>query len=360
MTNEPLLTISAFGQLVGLSSSALRFYDECALLEPAAVDGRTGYRFYSEAQQREALLVRRMRDIEMPLPQVRAVLAAPAAEGAATLRAHLAETEQRADRARGVVEELVRALQDRDAATPDEAAVATVDGLEFAGALRQVAPAAATEGEIPGVQGVLVEIVDDELVVVATDRYWLAMRTVGALEGTTGARRALVDTGDLTELTLWLRRQPRVRVQIEADTLTCRSGDEVHTLATRSDAFPSYRSVLQWQEPWQARVVVDRTRLLDFVLAAEADATLRLVAGPDRLDAYRGESPLPLRLPAVLIGEPMTVAFSPHLLAAALDAAVGPDVLLELSAPERPCVIRSADQGTYTSVVMPRRPSDDG
>ena len=358
MTKEPLLTISAFGQLVGLSPSALRFYDECALLEPAAVDERTGYRFYSEAQQRQALLVRRMRDIELPLPQVRAVLGAPAVEGAATLRAHLAATEQRADRAREVVDELVRALHERDTATPGEAAVATVDGVELAGAIRQVAPAAAPDGAVPGVQGVLVEIVVDELVVVATDRYWLAMRTVGALEGTAGARRALVDTAAVTDLTGWLRRQPRVRVQIEADTLRCVSGDEVHSLTTRPDTFPTYRTVLDWQEPWRARVVVDRARLLDFVLATEAGTTLRLVAGPDRLDVYRGDSPLPLRMPAVLIGEPMTIAFSPHLLAAALDAAVGPDVLLELSAPERPCVIRSADQATYTSVVMPRRLSD--
>lgn len=359
MTNESLLTISAFGQLVGLSPSALRFYDECALLEPAVVDGRTGYRFYSEAQQRDALLVRRMRDIELPLPRVRAVLAASAADGGAVLRAHLAETEQRTDRAREVVEELVHALRDRDADGPEDAATAAVDGVELAGAIRQVAPAAATEGEVPGVQGVLLEIAEDELTVVATDRYWLAMRTVGLLAASPGNRRALVDTTEAAELGEWLRRHPRVRVRIEADSVTCTAGDEARTLTSRPDSFPSYRTVLQWQEPWCTRVVVDRSGLLDFVRSTAPDATLRLVAGPDRLDAYRGDSPLPVRMPAVLIGESMTVVFSPHLLAAALGAAVGPDVLLELVAPERPCVIRSADQATYTSVVMPRRHADD-
>lgn len=366
MTNESLLTISAFGQLVGLSPSALRFYDECALLEPAVVDGRTGYRFYSEAQQRDALLVRRMRDIDLPLPRVRAVLAASAADAGAVLRAHLAETEQRTDRAREVVEELVRALRDRDTDGPDDTATGTVDGVELAGAIRQVAPAAATDGEVPGVHGVLLEIADDELTVVATDRYWLAMRTVAlsttspdTRRGLIDTRRALIDTKASSELGEWLRRHPRVRVRIEADSVTCTAGDEARTLASRPDTFPSYRTVLQWQEPWRTRVVVDRAQLLDFVRSTEPSATLRLVAGPDRLDAYRGDSPLPVRMPAVLIGESMTVVFSPHLLAAALGAAVGPDVLLELMAPERPCVIRSADQATYTSVVMPRRHSDD-
>jgi DNA polymerase III sliding clamp (beta) subunit (PCNA family) len=40
-------------------------------------------------------------------------------------------------------------------------------------------------------------------------------------------------------------------------------------------------------------------------------------------------------------------------LLAALDAGVGPDVLLEVSSPTRPVVVRSADQGSFTTLVMP-------
>jgi DNA polymerase III subunit beta len=49
------------------------------------------------------------------------------------------------------------------------------------------------------------------------------------------------------------------------------------------------------------------------------------------------------------------VGFTVGLLAAALEASVGPDVLLEICAPARPVVVRSADQGTFTTLVMPVR-----
>ncbi len=42
------------------------------------------------------------------------------------------------------------------------------------------------------------------------------------------------------------------------------------------------------------------------------------------------------------------------MLAAALETAVGPDVLLEIpAAPARPALLRSADQGSFTTLVMP-------
>ena len=47
------------------------------------------------------------------------------------------------------------------------------------------------------------------------------------------------------------------------------------------------------------------------------------------------------------------LGFTAGLLAAALEASVGPDVLLEITAQDRPVVVRSADQGTFTTLVMP-------
>ncbi len=41
---DELLLIGAFGRLVGLTPSALRFYDDCGLLQPASVDPATGDR----------------------------------------------------------------------------------------------------------------------------------------------------------------------------------------------------------------------------------------------------------------------------------------------------------------------------
>jgi len=73
------LTISEFARLVGLAPSALRFYDDCGLLPPAEVDATNGYRYYDRSQAERARLLRDLREIDLPLPDVRLALdAAPA------------------------------------------------------------------------------------------------------------------------------------------------------------------------------------------------------------------------------------------------------------------------------------------
>ncbi|MGI5339032.1 MerR family transcriptional regulator [Streptomyces sp. CA-181903] len=60
-------------------------------------------------------------------------------------------------------------------------------------------------------------------------------------------------------------------------------------------------------------------------------------------------------LRAVCTGPPLRVAFDPAVLLPALDAGVGPDALLEIASPAGPVVVRSADQGSFTTLVMPVR-----
>ena len=72
-----LLTIGEFSRLTFLSVKALRHYHEVGLLEPALVDRSNGYRSYATDQVSTALLIRRLRDLEMPLDDVRRVVEAP-------------------------------------------------------------------------------------------------------------------------------------------------------------------------------------------------------------------------------------------------------------------------------------------
>ncbi|WP_226872713.1 hypothetical protein [Microbispora sitophila] len=58
-------------------------------------------------------------------------------------------------------------------------------------------------------------------------------------------------------------------------------------------------------------------------------------------------------LAAICTGPPVRIAFDPGVLLPALDAGVGQDALLEISSPAQPVVVRSADQGTFTTLVMP-------
>src|SRR5271155_653013 len=72
-----LVSIGDFSRMTHLSIKALRFYHDQGLLEPARIDPDTGYRFYEPAQVPVAQVIRRFRDLDMPLDQVRAVLQAP-------------------------------------------------------------------------------------------------------------------------------------------------------------------------------------------------------------------------------------------------------------------------------------------
>ncbi len=73
---DDLLSIGPFARQAGLSPKALRLYAELGLLAPAHVDRFTGYRYYGREQLPAARLIRLMREMEMPLSDIRRVLAA--------------------------------------------------------------------------------------------------------------------------------------------------------------------------------------------------------------------------------------------------------------------------------------------
>lgn len=70
-----LVSIGRFSRVCQLTVPALRLYDELGLLRPAAVDPDTSYRYYSLAQAADAQRIKRLRDVEMPLDEIKALLA---------------------------------------------------------------------------------------------------------------------------------------------------------------------------------------------------------------------------------------------------------------------------------------------
>jgi DNA-binding transcriptional MerR regulator len=69
-----LLMIGEFSRMTHLSVKALRHYDDVGLLKPAGVDPGSGYRLYSVAQIPAAQVIRRFRDLDMPIDQIKEVL----------------------------------------------------------------------------------------------------------------------------------------------------------------------------------------------------------------------------------------------------------------------------------------------
>jgi DNA-binding transcriptional MerR regulator len=101
------LTIGDFARATHLSVKTLRYYHRVGLLEPADVDAHTGYRRYTVEQIPTAQIIRRFRDLDMPIHEVAAVLSTPDVQARNTLIAgHLNRLEDGMSRTKAAVASL--------------------------------------------------------------------------------------------------------------------------------------------------------------------------------------------------------------------------------------------------------------
>jgi DNA-binding transcriptional MerR regulator/effector-binding domain-containing protein len=70
-------TIGEFSRATHLTVKTLRHYHETKVLHPAMVDPLTGYRRYTTEQIPVAQIIKRFRDLDMPLEEIRTLLSAP-------------------------------------------------------------------------------------------------------------------------------------------------------------------------------------------------------------------------------------------------------------------------------------------
>ncbi|MFF5987704.1 DNA polymerase III subunit beta family protein [Prauserella flavalba] len=330
-------SISAFARRVGLTPSALRFYDDCGVLAPARVDPLTGYRYYSDDQVERAVHLRGLRAAGVPLADVTAVLDGSPGTAREVLTLHAERLRAESDAAHAALGALLRGLP------PSGPVRVRVGGPELASAVRQVVPAAARDGEFPELRCVLVELADAQVRLVATDRYRLAVRELRPLAADGGPAELLVPSGALVTAAAWATRRPEVTIEAGPDPCL-RADGEAHPLPGADGVFPAYREMLRTLDAPVHRVLTGRAALRD-ALAGRVRSVL--------LDVRADELVVgDVTLPAVCAG-PVRIAFDPAVLGAALEAGVGPDVLLEIAAPDRPVVVRSADQGSFTTLVMP-------
>lgn len=116
------LTIGEFAHLTHLSVRTLRRYHDSGLLEPERVDPVSGYRYYTSAQIPPAQVIHRLRELDVPLAEVRQILETPDAAARADLVAgHLRRLEAELDRTRSAVTSLRQLLS--PGAAPPEVAV---------------------------------------------------------------------------------------------------------------------------------------------------------------------------------------------------------------------------------------------
>lgn len=309
-----LITIGALARASGLTPSALRFYGDCGLLAPAEVDPATGYRYYSDKQRERAVLIRKLREIEVPLETVARILAGESG----LLDAHVHTLQQRALAAAEAAKSIRRLL------------TSAVPARTLAEAIEQVLPAAAHTREIPVLNGIFVELEPDAVTLTATDRYRLSTRTLVARHESTGS--AVVTRDEIERALPWLHEHDDVTLSLDPDGFSLCSKEEQYRCRAIEDDFPDYRMMLSALAPVRTRVIERRDALLEAVETAPGD-----------------------RIHVGSIG----LTFERATLRAAIATAVGPDLLLEVSAPDQPVVVRSATDGDLTTLAMPAGAAHD-
>ncbi len=116
-----LLSIGDFSRATHMTVKTLRHYHHIGLLEPAAVDPGTGYRRYTTEQLPRAQVISRFRDLDMPLEEIRAVLATSDPQTRSErIAAHLRRLEEqlgRTQQAVGALRDLL--VRDSTGGAPD-------------------------------------------------------------------------------------------------------------------------------------------------------------------------------------------------------------------------------------------------
>ncbi|RMI46442.1 DNA polymerase III subunit beta family protein [Streptomyces triticirhizae] len=348
------LGIGEVARASGLPVSALRFYDGAGVLVPAVVDRGTGYRRYDREQVAEARLVAVLRRVGMPLADIRLALAGRAG-GDPTLPVRLlaahvrrlergvAEARSELSRLRGTVEKNEHTGKKENAMTTSESRVVTLTlaGAELAAALDAVRFAVGHDPELPALAGVLFDVEDGTLRLVATDRYRLAVAGV-PLSARGDRARALVATPVVDAMRALLTGAAwPARLTVRPVDVALEVGGRVASGPAVDETYPDYRRLVGGAAG--RRVVVDAAALRAEVAAGPVREERRGTDG-----ARRAVSVLTLTADGALRpgeGEGQRVAVDREFLTEALAALASDRAEVEIAGPSAPLTFRPESTG---------------
>ncbi|MDH6194223.1 DNA polymerase-3 subunit beta [Mycobacterium frederiksbergense] len=346
MADPELMSIGAFAKLAGLTASALRFYDDAGLLHPEQVDPLTGYRLYSESQLVRASQLRQLREVGMPLPTIGRFFSAGTHEAAQLIDDQVARV---AAEAAGIQ----RAAATLKASLGEAAriSICTLSGPVLAAVIDQIVATTSHDSAIPVLNGVRLEVNPDVISLTATDRYRLATRTLVPSQPSAASWVGTLAGDDLQAAASRLRRTPIVRLEVGERILGLRMADStVAHCRLLTEIFPDYKLLVSSLPPVSHRVTVEKRDLLK-ALEQQAPEKIGL-----RVEAGRPSLLLPdgaVELNGTASGPDLTLWFELTTLYPAVSHALGNDLMLDLRGPDQPATVRSADDGDFTTLVMP-------
>ena len=228
--------------------------------------------------------------------------------------------------------------------------------------INRVARAASRDEARPVLTGVLVTVEGDQMTMVATDSYRLAVKTTKLetsvaerLEANVPARALrelarLIEAGGEDSLRVWLTRNQAI-FRVGQTSLSSRLID---------GQFPNHQQLLP--ESYEHEVKLPRAELLEVTRRvsqlAQRNAALRLsfsdgelvvsAETPDLGDAREA-------LPAPYSGELLEIGFNPEFIRDGLESIDSDEVLLKLISPLRPGLLEPTEADDFSYLVMPIR-----
>jgi DNA polymerase III subunit beta len=246
---------------------------------------------------------------------------------------------------------------------PDEGAEALkIPAAALAETVELVARAASRDDMRPVLTGVLVTAAGQEMTMVATDSYRLAVKRTelesaigGELEANIPAK-ALRELGRLvagTEL-------DEIAVELLPNQAVFKAGSILLNTRLIDGQFPNFRQLLP--ESYEHDVRLPRPEFLEVVRRvsqlAQRNAPLRLSFSPGELKVSASTPDVgdaEETMPAAFEGEPLEIGFNPEFLRDGIESVEGDEVMLRLISPLRPGLLQPVDNENFRYLVMPIR-----
>ncbi len=238
----------------------------------------------------------------------------------------------------------------------------TIPGEALASTIEVVARAASRDDMRPVLTGVLVTASGQEMTMVATDSYRLAVKRTELEAGIGGELEANIPARALRELSRIVSAEgvEHVSVSLLRNQAVLRAGPVLLTTRLIEGQFPNFQQLLP--ESYEHDVRLPRTEFLEVVRRvsqlAQRNAPLRLAfikgqltvaaSTPDVGDAEE-------KMEIAFEGDPLEIGFNPEFLREGIESLEGEELMLRLISPLRPGLLQPVDSEDLRYLVMPIR-----
>jgi DNA polymerase III subunit beta len=245
---------------------------------------------------------------------------------------------------------------------PQEEGALKIPAAALEESIELVARAASRDDMRPVLTGVLVTASGQEMTMVATDSYRLAVKRTELESDLGGEIEANIPARALRELSRIISSEGagEALISLLPNQAVFVAGSILLSTRLIDGQFPNFRQLLP--ESYEHDVRLPRSELLDVTRRvsqlAQRNAPLRLSFSSGEL-TVAAETPdvgdARETMPAVFEGEPMEIGFNPEYLREGIESVAGDEVLLRLISPLRPGLMQPVENEDFRYLVMPIR-----